>query len=305
MRPPANRRESYARRQHQFAPAIPAPRKATKDTNAPPPTISVDGRLPDPAIITCNEPLPLRVLVKKINETTENIYLQLFQIQLAGYTDIRAHDLRRTEQSSWVIVSKANLSIALEGAGATSRKDMEVDKRLWGSIPLPNTVPPSFETCNMARRYELEITVGLAYGTPGKVKPEMTVQVLRMPVQVYSGILPPPALLEEMSKQHHPGLAGQSLRPPVAARPSTQSQQSFGAPQPSTAAGYSPVAASAPPPHGNLPDEPPPSYEDAMADELAPVDGSSRPRNYEQPEGEPVRDEKRSSTFGRDERLFP
>ena len=243
--------------------------------------------------------------MKKLNESLDTIFLQLFHIVLVGYTEIRAHELRRNESSSWIIVSKANLNIPLASKSSSDPKDMELDNRMWSSIPLPNTVPPSFETCNLARKYELEISVGLAYGKAGHINPEMTVQPLRMPVLVYSGIKPPEALVDEMAKQQNPSLAGQNLRPPTVTRPSTLSQQSLGQASSSPLPTSSPAHASTPQGSADFPEEPPPSYEDAIADELAPVDGSSRPRNYEQPEGEPVRDEKRGSAFGRDDRLFP
>lgn len=51
---------------------------------------------------------------------------------------------------------------------------------------------------------------------------------------------------------------------------------------------------------GDIPDEAPPSYEDAMADDLAPIDGPRR--QYEQqPSQTPIGDEKRSGN----DRLFP
>ena len=135
-----------------------------------PPKISIDGRLPDPAVITLNEPLPLRVIVKKLNETPEIIFLKLLQVELIGYTQIRAHELQRKETSSWVIVSLANLTIPLGNSNTPINKDMEIDKNLWSTTPLPNSVPPSFDTCNLTRSYELEIRVGLSYGSPGSMK---------------------------------------------------------------------------------------------------------------------------------------
>ena len=145
-------------------------RKPSASASGPPPNITVDGRLPDPAIITCNEPLPLRVLVKKLNETSEIIYLQLLQIELIGYTMIRAHELQRQESSSWVIVSAANLHIPLGNSNTPMNKDMEVDRKLWSNVPLPSSVPPTFETCNLTRNYVLEIRVGLVHGSTGNMK---------------------------------------------------------------------------------------------------------------------------------------
>ena len=56
------------------------------------------------------------------------------------------------------------------GISTQSEKGIEVDKTLWSQIPLPNTVAPSFETCNLSRYYELKVKVGLGYGQDGKLK---------------------------------------------------------------------------------------------------------------------------------------
>ena len=58
------------------------------------------------------------------------------------------------------------------------------------------------------------------------------------------------------------------------------------------------------PPSTEIPDEAPPSYEDALAEDMAPVDGPRR--EYNQPQGAPVTgDSKRGGLFGASERLFP
>lgn len=136
----------------------------------PPPSISIDGRLPDPAIITCNEPLPLRILITKKNEGPATIYLRTLSITLIGFTVIRAHELRRQEAQSWVILSQAHIDKALNStAGGDSNKVLEVDSNLWKQRPLPNIVSPSFTTCNISRRYELEVKAGLAWGSALKI----------------------------------------------------------------------------------------------------------------------------------------
>lgn len=132
----------------------------------PPPSISIDGRLPDPAIITCNESLPLRILITKKNESPATIYLRTLSITLVGFTVIRAHELRRQEAQSWVILSQAHIDKALNSiVGGDCNKRLEVDADLWKQRPLPNTVSPSFTTCNISRRYELEVKAGLAWGS--------------------------------------------------------------------------------------------------------------------------------------------
>ena len=146
---------------------------ATADPSAPkvpPPSISIDGRLPDPAIITCNESLPLRILITKKNESPATLYLRTLSITLIGFTDVRAHDLRRQEASSWVVMSQAHIDKALTNSvGNDSNNVFEVDSNLWKQRPLPNTVSPSFIACNIVRRYTLEIKAGLSWGSAQKI----------------------------------------------------------------------------------------------------------------------------------------
>ena len=132
-----------------------------------PPDISIDARLPDPPIITCNEPLPLRVLITKKNNSPARIYLQILSINLIAFTTVRAHELRREKSSSQVILSLANMNAPLnEVVGGDGSRVLEVDSKLWKQRPLPNTICPSFETCNIMRKYMLEIKVGLQWGSP-------------------------------------------------------------------------------------------------------------------------------------------
>lgn len=147
----------------QQSPSIPS------TDGGPGPKFSVDVRLPSPAIITCHQPLPLRVLIKKLTEFPETLYLQLFQIELVGYTNVRAHDLTRRESSSWVMTSRSNMNIPLGSANDPVGKEWKVDPRMWQHIPLPNTVAPSFETCNISRTYELEVRVGISRGANGTI----------------------------------------------------------------------------------------------------------------------------------------
>lgn len=135
-----------------------------------PPRVSVDARLPNPSILTCNEPVPLRILVKKLQESPELIFLQMLQIELIAYTQVRAHDLMQTETSNWVILSRSNMAVPLGRASDAVGTEWAVNPGLWNRIPLPSSVAPSFETCNISRAYELEIRVGLSYGSIGNIK---------------------------------------------------------------------------------------------------------------------------------------
>lgn len=136
-----------------------------------PPSISVDGRLPHPTIITCNQPLPLRILITKLNESSATIFLKLIELVLVSNTITRAHQLERKDSGSFVLMSRSNLRQALvpPDTQSQSRKEIEVDASMWNQIPLPNTVPPTFDTCNLSRSYDLDIKVGLSWGSGNNI----------------------------------------------------------------------------------------------------------------------------------------
>jgi hypothetical protein len=204
------------------------------------------------------------------------------------------------------------MTIPLGAPSDPVEKEWKVPSRYWENVPLPNTVAPSFDTCNLSRTYELEVRVGLSHGgREAPIKPELIVLPLRLPVKVYSGIAPPPALLQRIATSH-PKLPGSHLAATAAggAPPTPLSPASFYPPTPMTPS-YAQHHLPAPPgttasyfqsshrppqtPDGVDDDEAPPSYEDAMADEMAPVDGPRR--DYNIPTAPPDR---RDSGFGVD-----
>lgn len=120
-----------------------------------------------------------------------------------------------------------------------------------------------------------------------------------MPVQVYSGIAPPPALRAEMAKlggtiqPAHTSPSPVNISSPLYTPPAPQPNSGYPFPGPSG-------STHVPPPGEGMDEPPPPSYEDVMADDLAPVDGPRR--DYHQPDAPPlVSDEKGG---GLRERLF-
>lgn len=178
--------EVYARRQHQFVhpPAFPD-RKGSllgslmKDKEKmgssaspnsgplPPARFSIDARLPNPAVLTCGHDLPIKILVKQLNERSEELYLQTLQIELIGFTKVRAHEATRTETNSWVIISLSNLNQTIGAFNDPAETETELTKELWYGHKLPDTVAPSFVTCNISRSYELQVSAGLSYGPRG------------------------------------------------------------------------------------------------------------------------------------------
>lgn len=205
----------------------------------------------------------------------------MLQIELIGNTEIRAHDLHRKESGTWLLVSQANMAVPLEHP-SNKTNTWTVPPHFWQNIPLPSTVVPTFKTCNMSRTYELEVRVGLTHGMADGKKPEIIVSPIRLAVEVWSGMRPPQALLDQME-------AAAAQRQSPQRRTSTQdSKQAIynnnNNQQSSSATGSSSYG----PPSGRPPtapdmsgghDLPPPSYEDAMANDLTPIDGP-RPSGY-------------------------
>ncbi|KAL8808186.1 MAG: hypothetical protein Q9182_000250 [Xanthomendoza sp. 2 TL-2023] len=278
-----NKRESYARIQHQFAPPTPTARSPVKPPSlfrktsvpadgtdppltpmTPPLHVCIDARLPDPAVATCNEALPLRILVTKLNESPATVYMQLLQIELVAITLVRAHALQRTNLTSTVLTSKSNMGMRL-----TERdKVVEIDNGLWKDIPLPNTVAPTFETCNISRTYQ----------------PELTVQTLKMPVSVYSGIAPPDALLRAMAGSPSP-ITSPASTSPISAHPPPSKLSASAEPHPiilDPQNSHHPIATGQTHPEGTVEEDAPPTYEEAVADGIGPVQGARREYRHRQ-----------------------
>ncbi len=176
-RPPPTNAETFARRLHAFKSGL-APyakksgmfRKKPTPLSDTPPSVLVDARLPSPSILTCNEPVPLRILVKKQAESPEYVYLLSLQIELIGYTNVRAQEVSRTETGSWIITSLTGLTMPVSSPTDKVGSESLIDNKLWNQIPLPHTVTPSFDTCNISRSYELEVRVTIGYGHPGEIQ---------------------------------------------------------------------------------------------------------------------------------------
>jgi hypothetical protein len=179
-RPAATGSQVYARQRHAFMPFPEAPVKE-KMKSADAPLISVDARLPEPAVLTCNQDIPLTILLKRLNASSDPIYMQSLQVSLNANTRIRAHDVFRTEQNSWIIMSKSNMGVLIGSKTDPEGTEVVIEDRLWRGQALPNTVAPSFETCNIARTYCLDVRIGLSCSGPshgGKVSKSYTRQTV-------------------------------------------------------------------------------------------------------------------------------
>jgi hypothetical protein len=110
----------------------------------------MSARLPHPAILTCNKPVPLRLIAKKLAPADAEVYLIAMQIDLVGKTNVRCQDLVHTETTRWMVMSRQGLSIPVSRLGDAVGGEIVVPDSLWRDYPLPNTVMPSFVTCNLS-----------------------------------------------------------------------------------------------------------------------------------------------------------
>ncbi|KAH7130827.1 hypothetical protein B0J11DRAFT_603219 [Dendryphion nanum] len=154
---------------------------------AEPARFSITASFPEDYALTCCNDVTMRLSVKKMNLFPTDLYLQSFQILLVGYTDVRAGNVAHGEMTFWMIQSLSNINMKIcageDGLGETR----EIDQVLWEGKPLPNAVVPSFTSCNIQRRYELEILMGFQCGSP---KSRVLFVQLRTPVQIFSGLRP-------------------------------------------------------------------------------------------------------------------
>ena len=179
-RPPSESNEEiFAKRTDEFSQHYRPPLKTSVfgrtssnnlDVDGDPPAFTVDARIPNPPVLTCRERLPLRVFVKKTNQSRETLFLSTLSIELFAFTNVRAHELTRTETGSWILTSQANIQCPLSSSKGPVDKQYRIPKRYFDQVLIPPGVSPSFETCNISRSYELEIRVGLNHGVAGNIK---------------------------------------------------------------------------------------------------------------------------------------
>jgi hypothetical protein len=138
---------------------------STDGSTLPPAKLTVDFRLPNPAILTCGAEIPIRLLLKNLTTRTKPVYLQSLQIELVGFTKIRAQEVEKVETQHWVLLSKNNMHRTIGNPSDAIDTEVELAPDLLSEIRVPDSACAEFATCNVGRWYELHASVGLSYGT--------------------------------------------------------------------------------------------------------------------------------------------
>lgn len=131
---------------------------------------SIEARLPSPPIIVPNLQLPLRVILVQIEPYTTPVFIRSLQIHLFAFTEITAHDIKKTDKRIITCLSLTGLQSPIGYDSQPVGVEVEADKALWVNSTLPDSVPPSFRTCNIWRTYHLEIVLGLSHGHIGPIE---------------------------------------------------------------------------------------------------------------------------------------
>jgi hypothetical protein len=276
-RPPPTTIEVYARRPYVFSASLAGHQvksaKKPTELSSMTPKGEIEARLPSGAILTCNKPLPLRIIVRKTGESRASVFLMSLQVQLIGSTELKANNEVAVEVNTWVLMDLNELSIPIVTPKDEVGSEIDVDSQLWDTRPLPKAVIPSFHICNVARRYSLWLRVGLGYGLPGeiqarylslafvvfgtnKMQPQIITLPLRFETEVYSGISPPDTILDAIASSSSPHRVFTS----PANSPSIQPRR------------YDPAYPPQLTQRGQATDELPPSYQDAIAEDMPPPD---------------------------------
>lgn len=259
-RPPVSGGEQYARQHYRVGEGQRGP-DGKKELV---PNVKVDARLPSPGIVTCGLALPLKVIVERLANEGSQVFLQNLTVHLVGHTHGRVGDATEVRTVGWKVADHQLLGKPLffaeevadgshDRAGGNSlgqaANPVELSKDDYWPAHIPPDVSPSFEVCNLKRWYDIDVHVGLSLSEKAS-KDNVNVVPLRLPCVVYSGISPSETFIYGARKPG-PQQAPDEKR-------------------------YSTSRAEKPPDYHTDPGLP--SYPDALADSLGPIDG---PRHYQ------------------------
>ncbi|KAK7205523.1 hypothetical protein BZA70DRAFT_289444 [Myxozyma melibiosi] len=253
------------------------PREGKDFINQQGPEFYLEARMPEPRIIVPSEPIDLRLLVSSQTHLDVEMYMHSLAVTLIITTTARVGAESQTSVLSLPVVNLQNLKLPF-GAMTNPQPGMyeaEFDQRkITHGLFLPNTVPPTFKICNVERSYALEVIVELSHGQRG------THELIQLgfPVQVWSGIRPPPALLQAVQNemQNPYTKATSSLHKQTSAV--VDEMPDYGPPQlnkrPTTASSSTPGST------GAAGASSLPTYNEAVGSRLQPIEGPRR--TYEQ-----------------------
>ena len=111
----------------------------------------------------------MRMIVTKRGQSFQQLYMTSLQMELIGYTEIKAQYLMHKEVQSWIIVTLANLALPIGRPEDETGTDTILESATWDEYKIPEATHPTFKTCNIRRFYDFEVRVGFRYGAPNSL----------------------------------------------------------------------------------------------------------------------------------------
>ncbi|KAI6249617.1 hypothetical protein HI914_01351 [Erysiphe necator] len=145
-------------------------------------------RFPQPAILISSEHLPLELSIRKLNKCSKQLFLVSFSLHIISQVKAIANRMEKINSSTWVFANLCGLSIEIGSVNDNENTECFISQNLWCHLQIPSNIGPSFQTCNISRSYELDIRVGLGFGTTKNIQPQTIFLSLRLPIEIYSGV---------------------------------------------------------------------------------------------------------------------
>ena len=156
--------------------------------------VAFEARLPHPAILVPAEAIPVTLFLKRDGDSRGIVYIRSIKVMLGITTYIAAQGFRRELGYVRPILDVGNLNLTLpanQNEVVINPADLVQQGSSSKGFILPDTIPPSFRTCNIARKYTLVLQMGVS--SIPQANPEII--QLTIDVQVFSGFKPPPQLI--------------------------------------------------------------------------------------------------------------
>lgn len=183
--------------------------------------VAFEARLPHPAILVPAETIPVTLFLKRDADSRGIVYIRSIQVMLGITTYIAAQGFRRELGYIQPILDVGNLSLTLpanQNELVINPTDLVHQRSSSKGFTLPDTIPPSFRTCNIARKYTLVLQMGVS--SMPQAPPEII--QLTIDVQVFSGFKPPSQLVPTVGNpppDPPPTQDGKVADPPAAELP--------------------------------------------------------------------------------------
>ncbi|QKX54175.1 uncharacterized protein TRUGW13939_01259 [Talaromyces rugulosus] len=123
----------------------------------------VSATLLNGSFLFLGQAIPLAVEVTNTNQSSNDIFLLDFQSMLFETTEVRAQGAAESVTRAWMVQTIANLQQPFVPEFRNDETVCVVNNNLWSRHNVPLFLTPAFETCNISRRYKLEIRLGIGF----------------------------------------------------------------------------------------------------------------------------------------------